>query len=201
MRRCWNHSVLELRCLIAVWQDHGTWSHHQLLILLLLQWVYLDILPQWVEAETLKPIVELRECAEPQVDSHELVHGVDFNVVFAPLDDPLCVLDLCPFQIYLISCLLIAFLLLVGEYRVVNLCISLDPILLPLKVHVPLDSCQVPSLWDIIEQLLCDGSGHWVLQLLLRLCLIARCFKAIASAHLSRFIIIYLLSNDSHDHL
>ena len=111
----------------------------------------LDILPQGVETEAAKPVVELREGAETQVDGHELVHGVNFDVVVAALDDPLRVLDLCTFQIYLLSCLLIAFLLLVGEYRVVNLCISLDPILLPLKVHVPLDGPRVLSLRHFLD--------------------------------------------------
>jgi hypothetical protein len=124
---------------------------------------YLDVLPQGIETEAAKPVVEFRERAETQVHSHELVHGVNFDVVVAALDDPLRVLDLCTFQIYLLSCLLIAFLLLVREYRVVNLCISLDPILLPLKVHVSLDGTRVLSLRHFLDQLLRYRSGHWVL--------------------------------------
>lgn len=129
--------------------DHGPWPHQLLVYLLLGE--YLDILPEGVETEALKPIVELREGAEAQVDSHELVHGVDLDVVVSALDDPLRVLDLRPFQIYLISCLPITFLLLVGEYRVVNLRISLDPILFPLQVHVPLDSPRAPSLRHVFD--------------------------------------------------
>jgi len=93
--------------------------------------------------------LELSEHRKPHVDGDQLIIQVNFDVRFCICHLSGTVLNGGTSQVQILSGLFVTLGLLVSEYAVVDYSISLDPIVLSLKVNVSFDPAGTRSLFPL----------------------------------------------------